>query len=71
MAQFIYLKDVATLSLDAEKCFGCGMCLEVCPQGVLARDNGKIRIKDRDARAWNVALAPKTALPKLLRFASA
>jgi NAD-dependent dihydropyrimidine dehydrogenase PreA subunit len=49
MAQFIYLKDVATLSLDAEKCFGCGICLEVCPQGVLARDNRKIRIKDRDA----------------------
>lgn len=49
MAQFVYLKDVVTLNLAAEKCNGCGTCLEVCPQGVLARDKGKIRIKDRDA----------------------
>lgn len=49
MTRLVYLKDVVTLSFDPEKCYGCGMCLEVCPQGVLARDNGKIRIEDRDA----------------------
>ncbi len=49
MSRFVYLKDVVTLSLDLEKCYGCGTCLEVCPHGVLSRDNGKIRIQDRDA----------------------
>ncbi len=46
---FVYLKGVTTLQLDAEKCTGCGTCLEVCPQAVLARENGKVRIQDRDA----------------------
>src|SRR5208283_3192705 len=49
MTRFVYLKDVVTLSLDSEKCFGCGMCLEVCPHKVLARENGKVRIADKDA----------------------
>lgn len=49
MAQLIYLKDVVTLRLDAAKCTGCGVCMEVCPQGVLERDNKKIRIGNRDA----------------------
>jgi ferredoxin len=49
MSRFVYLKDVVTLNLNAEQCFGCGMCLEVCPHGVLVRDDGKIRIRDRDA----------------------
>jgi ferredoxin len=49
MTRFVYLKDVVTLSFDAEKCYGCGMCLEVCPHRVLAKDNGKVSIKDKDA----------------------
>ena len=49
MEHFIYLKDVVTLKLDAEKCTGCGMCLLVCPQTVLAMDNGHVRIENRDA----------------------
>jgi NAD-dependent dihydropyrimidine dehydrogenase PreA subunit len=44
-----YLPGVTTLELDAEKCTGCGLCLEVCPHAVLARDNGHVRIADRDA----------------------
>jgi ferredoxin len=45
-----YLKDVVTLSFHEEKCIGCGMCVEVCPHGVIAM-NGKDRawIEDRDA----------------------
>ena len=51
MAQdrFIYLKDVVTLKLDEDKCTGCGLCLEVCPQAVFVRQNGKALIKTRDA----------------------
>jgi ferredoxin len=49
MGKMIYLKDVATLRLDPEKCAGCGICLEVCPHGVLAMDEGRARIANRDA----------------------
>ena len=49
-----YLKNVTTLMYNPDKCTGCGLCLEVCPQGVFVW-NGKpakiraIRITDRDA----------------------
>jgi NAD-dependent dihydropyrimidine dehydrogenase PreA subunit len=47
--KLVYLRDVTTLSLHPEKCVGCGMCLEVCPQGVLRKNNGRVEIQDRDA----------------------
>jgi NAD-dependent dihydropyrimidine dehydrogenase PreA subunit len=43
-----YLPNVVTLELDAEKCTGCGMCVDVCPHGVFALDGRKSRIVDRD-----------------------
>ena len=43
-----YLKNVATLQLDAEKCVGCGRCVEVCPRGVLAMRERKALIVERD-----------------------
>lgn len=49
MGRMIYLKDVVTLRLDPEKCIGCGMCLVVCPHGVIELEAGKARIVDRDA----------------------
>jgi len=49
MGQLRYLSDVVTLTLDVEKCTGCGMCTTVCPHGVLALENRKARIVDRDA----------------------
>lgn len=45
----IYLKDVVTLALDAEKCIGCGMCAEVCPHQVFAVAARKAEIISRDA----------------------
>jgi len=48
MRQFEYLKNVATLQLDIEKCIGCGMCILVCPQAVFHLDNGKVHILERD-----------------------
>ena len=44
-----YIKNVTTLALDTAKCTGCGACLAVCPQAVLAIANGKANIVNRDA----------------------
>jgi ferredoxin len=44
-----YLKDVATLQLNGEKCIGCGMCAQVCVHGVFAVTNRIAHILDRDA----------------------
>jgi NAD-dependent dihydropyrimidine dehydrogenase PreA subunit len=49
MKDMIYLRDVVTLRLDSDKCSGCGMCLEVCPHGVLAIDEKRVRFRNRDA----------------------
>ena len=43
-----YLPNVVTLELDPQKCGGCGVCTTVCPHAVLAIDDGKARIADRD-----------------------
>ncbi|MDR1621046.1 MAG: 4Fe-4S binding protein [Synergistaceae bacterium] len=44
----VYLKGVATLSLDAEKCVGCGKCAEVCPHGVFDVADQRARIVQKD-----------------------
>ncbi|MRR17732.1 MAG: 4Fe-4S dicluster domain-containing protein [Deltaproteobacteria bacterium] len=49
MDKTVYLKNVATLSLDTQKCTGCGMCLEVCPHGVFRMNQKSVHILDRDA----------------------
>jgi NAD-dependent dihydropyrimidine dehydrogenase PreA subunit len=45
----IYLKGVTTLELFEDKCTGCGMCVEVCPHGVMKVESGLAVIVDRDA----------------------
>ncbi len=48
--KYRYLKNVVTLQLDVEKCNGCGMCLDVCPQGVFTpAGKGAVAINDLDA----------------------
>jgi len=44
-----YLPNVATLSLDDDKCDGCRMCEKVCPHAVFVIEDHKARIVDRDA----------------------
>ncbi len=44
-----YLSGVSTLKYDAEKCTGCGRCMEVCPHAVFAdADEKKVRVIDPD-----------------------
>ncbi len=47
--KFTYLKNVTTLQLNQNKCSGCGMCLEVCPQQVFSMNGNLSAIVDRDA----------------------
>jgi NAD-dependent dihydropyrimidine dehydrogenase PreA subunit len=43
-----YLRNVATIELDKDKCTGCQKCIEVCPRGVFAMHDGRAKIIDRD-----------------------
>jgi len=47
--KYRYLKNVVTLQMDQDKCSGCGMCLEVCPQQVFTLGEKVSSITDRDA----------------------
>lgn len=44
-----YLPNVVTLQLDAMKCTGCGMCVEVCPHAVFSIEHKRAKIVDSDA----------------------
>ncbi len=49
MDRLVYLKNVTTLAMDADRCVGCGMCLVVCPHEVFAMEESRAKIRDRDA----------------------
>jgi NAD-dependent dihydropyrimidine dehydrogenase PreA subunit len=46
---FRHLEDVSTLMLDQDKCIGCSLCTEVCPQAVLEMHDKKAQIVDFNA----------------------
>ena len=43
-----YLANVTTLHYVAEKCVGCGRCVEVCPHAVFDLKDKRAVITDRD-----------------------
>lgn len=44
-----YLKGVAELHFYQEKCIHCGICIDVCPHEVFARqENDKVFLQDKD-----------------------
>jgi ferredoxin len=45
----VYLPNVSTLTLNREKCVGCGSCLELCPHQILFLDQDRIACLDHDA----------------------
>jgi NAD-dependent dihydropyrimidine dehydrogenase PreA subunit len=49
MDRLVYLRNVVTLRLDRDRCAGCGTCVEVCPQAVLALEERKATVVARDA----------------------
>jgi len=48
MNNLVYLKNVVTLTLDQDKCNGCGMCIKVCPHEVFGLKGKKAHILNRD-----------------------
>lgn len=43
-----YLKEVVSLALETEKCTGCRLCVQVCPQDVLEMQGPVVVIRSRD-----------------------
>ncbi len=37
------------VTVDQEKCIGCGLCVAVCPEVFELGDDGKSHVKDPDA----------------------
>ncbi len=43
-----YLANVTTLQYAADKCSGCGRCVEVCPQAVFEMRDKRAVVTDKD-----------------------
>jgi ferredoxin len=49
MGSLRYVEGVQSLKFDAEKCTGCGMCVNVCPQAVFEMADKRARVRDAGA----------------------
>lgn len=43
-----YLKNVVSINIDQDKCIGCKICIDVCPQDVIDIEDKKAFLKNRD-----------------------
>jgi NAD-dependent dihydropyrimidine dehydrogenase PreA subunit len=48
MVRHKYLQNVTTLTLESDKCVGCGICETVCPHGVFKMVESKIQFANKD-----------------------
>ncbi len=48
MPKLEYLRNVASLQLNSQRCIGCGMCVVVCPHAVFEMNAKKARIANLD-----------------------
>ena len=48
MNNFRYIRGVATLMLNQDRCIGCGICVQVCPHRVFVCENRRAQIVDAD-----------------------
>ncbi|WP_136806099.1 mercury methylation ferredoxin HgcB [Desulfosediminicola flagellatus] len=49
MKKLRYLEKLPILSLDTERCIGCGMCETTCPHRIFSIENGKAKLIDKGA----------------------
>lgn len=54
------------VSVDADKCIGCGACAATCPDGFEMGDDGKAHVKNGTAACVDEAIAgcPVEAISK-------
>ncbi len=38
------------VSINKEKCIGCGLCVSICSEGFELGDDGKAKIKNKNAK---------------------
>jgi len=43
-----YIKNVAKIAIDSEKCIGCGTCVNVCPHAVISINENIAIIDNKD-----------------------
>lgn len=44
-----HLEDVSSLVLDQDRCIGCSLCTQVCPQNVFVMEAGRAVLMDYNA----------------------
>jgi ferredoxin len=48
MKSLRYIENIVTLTLNEEKCTGCGLCETVCPHRVFGKNGDKMKIIDKN-----------------------
>jgi len=43
-----------TVSVDKEKCIGCGLCASMCPEVFELKDDGKAHVKGKDCKSCDI-----------------